>query len=174
MPHACDRGEVGCFGCAAKDAEVERLKAELKEARVGVQNLADKGVELEDDNRALREREIHLRLSLTHITTDVAKMWKAVQDGLYGSRSLVGDTTLSLAEQLKEHGLGPLAESVKEAATKPADSGAEPCQHRKPWKYDEPVDYCTRFNAKTNEQGCRNCVVTDKTPEGTGEDEAAE
>lgn len=57
---------------------------------------------------SLRTQCMRQSNALTSITRSVEKLWSAVQEKQHDSRSLVGDETLSMAEQLKELGLGPL------------------------------------------------------------------
>lgn len=47
-------------------------------------------------------------VALLAIEKSVNKLWQSVEDGMHDARSLVGDETLSMAEQLKQVGLGPL------------------------------------------------------------------
>ncbi len=60
---------------------------------------------LEGENDRLIFEKTQAENHLYFIDKDVAILWKAVQKGIYDSRSIVGDHILSIAEELEKAGL---------------------------------------------------------------------
>lgn len=81
---------------ADHDAECEAMEREIEVLR--------------KERDALSIENAHLKcVALPALARSVSVLWKAVQDGIYDSREIVGDQTLHMAEVLKEFGRGPLA-----------------------------------------------------------------
>lgn len=116
---------LDCETCEIKQAGQEGAKlgeeAAEKLATVIVQEFVDakeKRIQaLELDNRLLRQ------VTLPALARSVQVLWKAVQDGVYDAREIVGDQTLNMAEILKEFGLGPLGKEKKTEGSGDAGSG---------------------------------------------------
>lgn len=56
-----------------------------------------------------KELELEFYKSIVEdLEVNVLILWRAVQDGIYDPREIVGDVTLSMAGTLKKVNLGPL------------------------------------------------------------------
>jgi hypothetical protein len=69
----------------------------------------DRIAELETQLGKAQSDTRHYRATVLAMSRGVGRLWKSVQDGMHNARSLVGDCTLDMADQLKVHNLGPLA-----------------------------------------------------------------